>query len=82
MNGVLGYGFAMCKAVLRLRITWANDIKMKCMTFKAMIWHCKAILGITLAILMNFGRNLAPGAGSIAGPIDLQSCILKLCYNQ
>ena len=26
-NGVLGYGFAMCKAVLRLRITWANDIK-------------------------------------------------------
>ena len=29
---------------------------------------------------MNFGRKHAPGAGSIGGPVDLQSSALPLCY--
>ena len=37
--------------------------------------------GTTWAYAMNFGTNHAPSAGSIAGPVDLQSSALPLCYD-
>ena len=39
-----------------------------------------AVPWTTWANEINFGMNHAPGAGSIAQPVDLQSNALPLCY--
>ena len=51
--------------------------------FEPTILHCKAILDRGLLQLneMNFVMKHAPGAGSIAQPVDLQSSVLPLCYS-
>ena len=48
-----------------------------------MILHSKATLGWDKPWLMRFilGVNHAPGAGSSAQPVDLQSSALPLCYD-
>ena len=45
----------------------------------AVLGYCKAILGRGKHG-MNFVMNHAPGAGSIARPVDQQSSTLPLCY--
>ena len=37
-------------------------------------------LGTTRANEMDLGIKHAPGAGSLAQPVDLQSSVLPLCY--
>ena len=53
------------------------------MKFYAVLGHNSALLGyikpgITYANEMNFVMNHAPGAGSLARPVDPQSTVLRL----
>ena len=55
--------------------------KMKRMVFKTTIVQLDYTgPGTTLAIEMNFVMNHAPGAGSLASPVDQQSSMLPLCH--